>query len=136
MGEIISFNNVLPEKEIFSIDKERGILCFHIGYTNIVVLAWITNPLRKSPGFLPNTHKIRHDYPDFSLWCAELIEILTREIPIVIEMHFKLKYRLFIYLFQPQTDIFSTRALILVHFKNVHYFSQPSFSLFSYLKNV
>ena len=37
-------------------------------------------------------------------------------------------------LFQPKTDLFSTRALIWVHFKTVHYFSQPIFSLFSYLK--
>ena len=61
-----------------------------------MVLAWITNPLRKSPGLLPNTHKIRHNYPDFSLWCAELIEILTREIPLVIDIYFKLKYKMFI----------------------------------------
>ena len=38
-------------------------------------------------------------------------------------------------LFQPMTDLFSTRALIWVHFKTVHYFSQPIFGLFSYLKN-
>ena len=38
-------------------------------------------------------------------------------------------------LFQPKTDLFSTRTLIWVHFKTVHYFSQPIFSLFSYLKN-
>ena len=38
-------------------------------------------------------------------------------------------------LFQPKTDLFSTRALIWVHFKTVHYFSQPIFSLFSYFKN-
>ena len=38
-------------------------------------------------------------------------------------------------LFQPKTSTFSTRALILVHFKTVHYFSQPIFSLFSYLKH-
>ena len=38
-------------------------------------------------------------------------------------------------LFQPKTDLFSTRALIWVHFKTVRYFSQPIFSLFSYLKN-
>ena len=38
-------------------------------------------------------------------------------------------------LFQPKTDHFSAHALILVHFKTVHYFSQPIFSLFSYLKN-
>ena len=37
-------------------------------------------------------------------------------------------------LFQTKTDLFSTRALILVHFKTVHYFYQPIFSLFSYLK--
>ena len=37
-------------------------------------------------------------------------------------------------LFQPKTDLFSTRALICVHFKTVHYFSQPIlFILFSYL---
>ena len=35
-------------------------------------------------------------------------------------------------LFQPKTDLFSTRALILVHFKTVRYFSQPIFILFSY----
>ena len=29
----------------------------------------------------------------------------------------------------------SNRALIWVHFKTVHYFNQPIFSLFSYLKN-
>ena len=38
-------------------------------------------------------------------------------------------------LFQPKTVTFSTRALIWANFKTVHYFSQPSFSLFSYLKN-
>ena len=38
-------------------------------------------------------------------------------------------------LFQPKTDLFSTRALIWVHFKTVRYFSQPNFRLFSYLKN-
>ena len=38
-------------------------------------------------------------------------------------------------LFQPKTDLFSTRALIWVHFKTVHYFYQPIYSLFSYLKN-
>ena len=38
-------------------------------------------------------------------------------------------------LFQPKTDLSSTRALIWLHFKTVHYFSQPIFSLFSYLKN-
>ena len=39
-------------------------------------------------------------------------------------------------LFQPKTSNFSTRALIWVHFKSVHYFSQPIFSLLSHLKNV
>ena len=38
-------------------------------------------------------------------------------------------------LFQPEMDIFSTRALIWVHFKTVRYFSQQNFSLISYLKN-
>ena len=38
-------------------------------------------------------------------------------------------------LFHPKTSTFSTRALIWVHFKTVHYFSQSIFSLFSYLKN-
>ena len=38
-------------------------------------------------------------------------------------------------LFQPNTDLFSTRAFIWVHFKTVHYFSQQIFSLFLYLKN-
>ena len=38
-------------------------------------------------------------------------------------------------LFQPKTSTFSKRALIWVHFKTMHYFSQPIFSLFSYLKN-
>ena len=38
-------------------------------------------------------------------------------------------------LFQPKTDLFSTRARIWVHFKSVHYFSQPIYSLFSYLNN-
>ena len=38
-------------------------------------------------------------------------------------------------LFQPKTDLFSTRAPIWVHFKTVQYFSQPIFRLFSYLKN-
>ena len=37
-------------------------------------------------------------------------------------------------LFQSKTSTFSTRALIWVNFKTVHYFSQPIFSLFSYLK--
>ena len=35
-------------------------------------------------------------------------------------------------LFQTNTDLFSTRALIWLHFKTVHYFSKPIFSLFSY----
>ena len=38
-------------------------------------------------------------------------------------------------LFQAKTDLFPTRAFIWVHFKTVHYFYQPIFSLFSYLKN-
>ena len=38
-------------------------------------------------------------------------------------------------LFQPKTSIFSTHALISVHFKTVHYFCQPIFSLISHLKN-
>ena len=38
-------------------------------------------------------------------------------------------------LFQPKTVLFSTRALIWVHFKTVRYFYQPIFRLFSYLKN-
>ena len=38
-------------------------------------------------------------------------------------------------LFQPKTSSFSTRALIWVHSKTVYYFSQPIFSLFSYLKD-
>ena len=38
-------------------------------------------------------------------------------------------------LFHPKTDLFSTCALIWVHFTTVHYFSQPIFSLFLYLKN-
>ena len=38
-------------------------------------------------------------------------------------------------LFHPKTELFSTRALIWVHFKTVHYFSQLIFSLFSYFKN-
>ena len=38
-------------------------------------------------------------------------------------------------LLHPNKDLFSTHALILVHFKTVHYFSQPIFSLFSYKKN-
>ena len=36
-------------------------------------------------------------------------------------------------LVQLKTSTFSTRALILVHFKNVNYFSQLIFSLFSHL---
>ena len=38
-------------------------------------------------------------------------------------------------LFQPKMDLFSTRALIWVHFKTVRYFSQPIFRSFSYWKN-
>ena len=38
-------------------------------------------------------------------------------------------------LFQTKTSTFSTRALILVHFKTVRYIYQSIFSLFSYLKN-
>ena len=38
-------------------------------------------------------------------------------------------------LFQPKTSTFSIHSLIWVHFKNEHYFSQPIFSLISYLKN-
>ena len=37
-------------------------------------------------------------------------------------------------LFQTKTALFSTRALISVHFKTVWYFSQSISSLFSYLK--
>ena len=39
-------------------------------------------------------------------------------------------------LFQPKTDLFSTHALISVHFKTVRYFFQSIFSLFSYIKNL
>ena len=45
----------------------------------------------------------------------------------------KIKFSL-LGLFHPKTDLFPTRALIWVHFKTVHYFTQPIFSLFSYLK--
>ena len=38
--------------------------------------------------------------------------------------------------FNPKTSSFSTRALIWVHFKNVHKFSKLNFSLFSYLNSV
>ena len=38
-------------------------------------------------------------------------------------------------LFQPKTSTCSTLALIQMHFKTVHQFSQPIFSLFSHLKN-
>ena len=38
-------------------------------------------------------------------------------------------------LFHPKTSNLSTRAIIWVHFKTVHYFSQSIFSLFSYLKD-
>ena len=34
-------------------------------------------------------------------------------------------------LFQPKTDLFSTRSLIWMHFKTVHYFSQPIISFFN-----
>ena len=44
-------------------------------------------------------------------------------------------YGRFYDLFQPKTKLFSTLALILVHFKNVHYFLEPNVSLFLYLKN-
>ena len=37
-------------------------------------------------------------------------------------------------LFQPKMALFSTRALIWVHLKTVHYFSQSILNLFSYLK--
>ena len=37
-------------------------------------------------------------------------------------------------MFQPKSDLFSTRALIWVHFKTVYHIYQPIFSLFSYLK--
>ena len=39
------------------------------------------------------------------------------------------------HLFQPKTPTFSTRALIWVHFKTVHYFSQPIFHLFTNLNS-
>ena len=91
MEENINFGHVFPDKEIFSIDKERGVVCFHIEYTNTVVLEWITTPRGKSPGFVSSTQELRQNYPEFSLWCAELIRILTYDIPLVIEMHFKLK---------------------------------------------
>ena len=35
-------------------------------------------------------------------------------------------------LFQPKTDLFSTRALISVNFKTMRYFFQPIFRIFSY----
>ena len=38
-------------------------------------------------------------------------------------------------LVQPKTSIFSTHALIRVHFKVVHWFSQPIFSLFLHLNS-
>ena len=40
-----------------------------------------------------------------------------------------------LWLVPSQDGPFSIRALIWVHFKTVRYFSQPIFSLFSYLKN-
>ena len=44
------------------------------------------------------------------------------------------KFRTILDLFQPKTSTFSTRALIWVHSKTVHYFSQPILCLFLYLK--
>ena len=38
-------------------------------------------------------------------------------------------------LFQPKTSIFSTRALIWLHFKTVNLFLRPIFSLFSHLNS-
>ena len=84
------------DREIFSIDKERGVICFYIEYMNRVGLAWITTSRGKSPGFLPHNHKLCQKYPDFSLFCTSSIKIMTHEIPLAIEMHFKLKYKLFI----------------------------------------
>ena len=40
-----------------------------------------------------------------------------------------------LYLFQTKKSTFSTCALILVHYKLVHSFSQPIFSLFSHLNS-
>ena len=91
MGENINFGHVFPDKEIFSIDKERGVVCFHIEYTNTVVLEWITTPRGKSPGFVPNNQNLRQNCSEFSLWCTELIRVLNYDIPLFIDMHFKLK---------------------------------------------
>ena len=53
--------------------------------------------------------------------------IPLRKYPVICVLHF-LTYDLF----QPKTDLFSTRALIWVHFKTVRYFPQPICILFSY----
>jgi hypothetical protein len=55
MGKITKYINSFSDKELFNIDKERGVVCLHLGYTNIVGNAWITTPRGKSPGFLPRT---------------------------------------------------------------------------------
>ena len=45
-------------------------------------------------------------------------------------------FTIFIYdLSHPQKSSFYTRALIWMHFKTVHYFSQQNLSLILYLKN-
>ena len=48
---------------------------------------------------------------------------------------FHLKFTIDSYLVQPMTSTFSTRALIWFHFKTLHEFSQPIFSLILPLKN-
>ena len=61
-----------------------------------MALIWIINPHGKPPGLMTHNHKAFQKYSEVDLSCAELIEILTHEIPLAIEMHFKLKYKIFI----------------------------------------
>ena len=66
-----------------------------------------------------------------SLWCS--VVGITYILPGTEQMGSK--FLIINDLFQPKTSIFSTRSLIWLHFKTVHYFYQPIFSLISHLKN-
>eukprot|EP00978_Attheya_sp_CCMP212_P023283 scaffold70982_cov62-Attheya_sp.AAC.2 len=51
MAKITQFMEVFADPEIFNIDQERGVVCLHLEYANIVGQAWTTTPQGKCPGF-------------------------------------------------------------------------------------
>ena len=87
--------------------RTRYLFLFVIGFdpSNIHVLLYVSQEYGNSSIF-----------PNLVNWIGYFVQIL-------------------IDLVNPKTSTFSTQALIWVHFKTVHYFFQPIFSLFSYSKN-